>query len=149
MAEPTTIRVEVAGEPDLRAVAAIHIDSWQDAFRGIVPDTVLSGRSVEGSLAMLRGTLAKHPGNLTVAKHGDSVVGFCCAGPVVNHAKNAPFEFEVYALHVTPVLRRHGIGAALLRQALTRCRASGTTRAILWTLDQLTLSRRFYEREGG
>jgi len=149
MAAPTTIRVEVASERDLRPIAAIHIDSWQDAFRGIVPDAVLAGRSVERSLALWRGTFDKHPGNLTVVRQGDSVVGFCCAGPVVDQTKNAPFEFQVYALHISPTLRRHGIGAALLRQALARCRATGMTRAIVWTLDKLALSRRFYEREGG
>jgi len=149
MAGPAIIRVEVAGERDLRRIAAIHVDSWQDAFRGIVPDAVLTGHSVERSLELWRGNFDRYPGNLTIARQGDSVVGFCCAGPAVNQAKNAPFEFQIYALHTSPALRRRGIGAALLRQALARCRAGGMTRAIVWTLDQLVLSRRFYEREGG
>ena|SRR5215468_10847716 len=149
MAEESPIDVAVAAAPDLPAIAAIHADSWQDAYRGIVPDAVLAGRTVERSLALWRGTLEKRPDNLTVARLGDSVVGFCCAGPVVNPAKNAPYQFEVYCLYAHPKLRQRGIGAALLRQALARCQAAGMDSSIVWTLDKLVLARRFYEREGG
>ncbi len=150
MANPN-YAVRLATEADLPTVAGIHIASWQDAYKGVVPDALLANRSVEGSLSGWRSTFAKYPANITVATAQDGAIhGFCCAGPVVDTAKNAPFEFQIYGLHVLPASRQRGIGSALLRAAFARARESERMRsAIVWTLRDLQLSRRFYEREGG
>jgi ribosomal protein S18 acetylase RimI-like enzyme len=143
--------VRFATEGDLATVAGIHIASWQDAYKGVVPDALLANRSVEGSLSGWRSTFTKYPANITVATAEDGAIhGFCCAGPVVDAAKNAPFEFQIYGLHVLPALRQRGIGAALLRVAFARARESEPMKSVIvWTLRDLQLSRRFYEREGG
>src|SRR5262245_60552981 len=143
--------VRLASERDLRSVPEIHVASWQDAYQGVVPDNVLLGLSVAGSLPGWQSTLAKYPANITVACSRDhEICGFCCAGPVVDAIKNAPFEFEIYGLHVTPGRRRQGIGARLLHDALARAKHSeGMNSAIVWTFEALRLARKFYEREGG
>jgi ribosomal protein S18 acetylase RimI-like enzyme len=147
---PQGFTIRTATDADLEAVARIHVASWQDAYKGIIPDTLIANHTVQGSLLGWRSTVAKYPENVTVAAMTNAAIaGFCCAGPVVHTAKNAPFEFEIYALHVEPGLRRNGIGAALLRAALARAKSEGMRSAIVWTLEGLTLSRRFYEREGG
>ena len=134
--------LRVATEADLPAVAQIHIASWQDAYKGVIPDASLSG---------WRSTFAKYPANITVAASQVGVIrGFCCAGPVVDAVRSSSFAFEIYALHVSPDSRQQGIGAALLRDAFARARdRERMNSAIVWTLRDLLLSRRFYEREGG
>jgi GNAT superfamily N-acetyltransferase len=68
----------------------------------------------------------------------------------IGAAPSGPYEFEVYALHVRPDLRCSGIGAALLRYEMARARDGLHLRSmIVWTLESLHRSRRFYEREGG
>ena len=143
--------LRVATEADLPAVAQIHIASWQDAYKGVIPDALLANRSVAGSLGGWRSTLAKYPANITVAASQVGVIrGFCCAGPVVDAVRSSSFAFEIYALHVSPDSRQQGIGAALLRDAFARARdRERMNSAIVWTLRDLLLSRRFYEREGG
>jgi len=140
-----------AAEADLPSIAAIHLASWQDAYKGVVPEAVLLGRSIADCLAGWRATFAAHAANITVAASQDGRIhGFCCAGAVVDADRSGPFEFEVYGLHVAPSSRRNGIGACLLHQALARARRhEGSSTAIVWTLKDLALSRRFYEREGG
>ncbi len=149
--ETSRVRVRAATAIDLAAIARIHMASWHDAYRGVIPDEVLDDRTVEGSLSGWRSTFEKYPDNISVAETGDALfAGFCCAGPVVDAEKNAPFEFEIYGLHVAPSMRRRGIGAALLRAALNRAIArERMNSAIVWTLKELKLSRRFYSREGG
>ena len=150
--ENRTHLIRVATEADLQAVARIHIASCQDAYKGVVPDALLVNRSVEGSLSCWKSAFASYPANITVAaSRADGVVqGFCCAGPVVDAVRNAPFAFEIYGLHVSPDVRRQGIGAALLHDAFARARdRERMNSAIVWTLSDLLLSRRFYEREGG
>jgi ribosomal protein S18 acetylase RimI-like enzyme len=150
MADPK-YEIRRATEADLQAVAEIHVASWRDAYKGVVPETVLAGRSVDGALPGWRSTFAEYPANITVACAQDGGIrGFCCAGPVVDAAKNAPFEFEIYGLHVSPNSRQRGIGASLLREALARARdREGMDSAIVWTLKDLKLSQKFYQREGG
>ena len=150
MAPPNCL-IRRAAKADLPAVAAIHVASWQDAYRGVVSEDVLRGRSIADCLAGWQATFAKHAGNITVAESDDGRIhGFCCAGAVVDADRNGPFEFEVYGLHVAPSSRRNRIGARLLHQALARAREhEGSRTAIVWTLADLILSRRFYEREGG
>lgn len=143
--------LRVATEADLPTVAQIHIASWQDAYKGVIPDALLANRSVAGSLGGWRSTFAKYPANTIVAASQVGVIqGFCCAGPVVDAVRSASFAFEIYGLHVSPDSRQQGIGAALLRDAFARARdRERMNSAIVWTLRDLQLSRRFYEREGG
>jgi ribosomal protein S18 acetylase RimI-like enzyme len=145
------LAIRAATEDDLLSVARIHVASWRDAYQGVVPDALLVDRSVEDTLSGWRSTFAKYPENITVAVLPDDVIrGFCCAGPVEDTVRNSPFEFEIYGLHVSPGSRRQGIGAALLRWAFARARdGEAMNSAIVWTLSDLVLSRRFYEREGG
>jgi L-amino acid N-acyltransferase YncA len=127
---------------DIPYVAQIHVASWRDAYRGVIPDAMIEARTIEGAIEMWLAHLAKYPANLTVAEMPDEqIAGFSCAGPVTNTERSGPYEFEVYAMHV---------GAALLRHAITRARDELHMRSmIVRTLEDLRLSRRFYEREGG
>ena len=42
------VRVRTVTTVDLPAIARIHMASWHDAYRGGIPDEILSGRTVEG-----------------------------------------------------------------------------------------------------
>jgi GNAT superfamily N-acetyltransferase len=145
------VLIRVATEADVPHIAQIHVASWLDAYRGVIPDAVIDARTVEGVTAMWSGNPTKFPKNLTVAETPDGqIAGFSCAGPVTDTKRSGPYEFEVYALHVRPDMRRHGIGAALLHAAMARARdREGMRSLIVRTLRDLHLSRRFYEREGG
>ena len=143
--------IRCATKADIPDIAHIHVASWRDAYRGVIPDAVIDARTVEGATAMWSGTTIKFPENLTVAEMPDGqIAGFSCAGPVTDAEHSGPYEFEVYALHVRPDARQRGIGAALLHHAMGRARDElHMNSMIIWTLEGLRLSRRFYEREGG
>jgi ribosomal protein S18 acetylase RimI-like enzyme len=143
--------VRTALAADLPLIARIHIASWHDAYRGVVPAQILSGQTFKGSLRGWHSTFEKYPDNLTVVEAANAqVTGFCCAGPVVDAKRNAPFEFEIYGLHVLPKARRQGIGTALFCAAFKRAvRREGMNSLIVWTLKEHQMSRKFYRREGG
>lgn len=143
--------IRLATEADLPQVAAVHVASWQNAFRGVVPDAVLDRMTVEGSLQRWVKHFAACPPNMAVATGDDGqIAGFCYAGPIADNGHNTPYRFRVFALHTRPELRGQGIGAALLHNAFHRAvHHEGLDAAILWTLEALHRSRRFYEREGG
>jgi ribosomal protein S18 acetylase RimI-like enzyme len=141
------LRTATAG--DVRDIAALHIASWQSAYRGVVPDHILNSRSLEGSANGWTSTIQLFPGNVVVAQDARSILGFCCSGPVVNVERSGPSEYEFYGLHVAPGHHRLGIGSALMNNGFARMKALGLEGAIVWTLKDLGQSRRFYEKLGG
>jgi len=107
--------------------------------------------TIAGSLKGWVKTFQQYPENIDVSVcNENTVLGFCCAGPVVDLERNAPYLFEVYGIHVSPTLRGRGIGKQLLHRSFERARRRHNfNNAIVWTLGDLALSRAFYEREGG
>jgi ribosomal protein S18 acetylase RimI-like enzyme len=134
---------------DLPQIAWLHVQSWQTAYRGVVPEELLRSMSAERSLPGWQKTYDSFPDNLAVAYDQAGIAGFCCAGPVVDSDKNHPFTFEIYGIHVRPDCHRKGLGSELVVQAFDRMRALGLDGAIVWTLEALAQSRRFYEKQGG
>ncbi|MGH3276749.1 MAG: GNAT family N-acetyltransferase [Streptosporangiaceae bacterium] len=61
---------------------------------------------------------------------------------------SGPEEAEIRALAVTPAAQKSGVGASLLRAALSCARLAGTRRVVLLTLSQMLTAHRLYERHG-
>ena len=141
--------VRPATASDLPQIAWLHVQSWQTAYRGVVPDQILQSMRAERSLPGWQKTFESFPDNLTVVDGEVGIAGFCCAGPVVDSEKNRPFTFEIYGIHVRPDCHRQGLGSKLMFQAFERMRMLDLDGAIVWTLDALVQSRRFYEKHGG
>lgn len=142
--------IRPAAPRDLQAIAEIHVRSWQTAFRGIMPGGLLGGMDVADRREMWRGQIRRHPESLLVAAdERETLLGFCCLGPAQGDANDAPYEGRLYALHVRPDLKRRGLGTRLVGAAFGRLHDLGCRAAIIWTLEALAPSRRFYERLGG
>jgi len=143
------VEVRSATAGDVAQIAWLHVQSWQTAYRGVVPDEILRSMSAERSLPGWQKTFDSFPDNLAVVYDEIGIAGFCCAGPVVDSEKNNPFTFEIYGIHVRPDCHRKGVGSQLVTQAFDRRRELGLDGAIVWTLEALVQSRRFYEKHGG
>jgi len=135
---------------DLEPIAKLHILSWQTAYRGFMPDNLLRSRRWEESLDGWRATFSSYPENLSVVTNANGkIVGFCCSGPVIDIEKSGPFEFEIYGIHVAPDFYRQGLGRLMVDSVFKRMADAGSRSAIVWTLENLIQSRRFYEKSGG
>jgi GNAT superfamily N-acetyltransferase len=134
---------------DARGVAAVHISSWQEAYRGLLPADVLSGLSVDrreqdwtrilGSPSAQRATL--------VAADGDTVLGFASMGPSRNGSASEAAG-ELYAFYVDPGRWRECIGSRLHSAAIQRLTALGFVNATLWVLVGNDRALAFYRHVG-
>lgn len=146
--------IRPATQDDLCGIASVHLRSWKTAYDGLMPASLLDFNptdpaTIENCARDWSKTLHSFPENLAVAVDKAGVVsGFCCAGRVDDAAKNYPYQFQIYGLHVSPLDHGRGVGSALLRWALSRATMLGMG-AIVWTLKGSVQSRRFYERKGG
>jgi L-amino acid N-acyltransferase YncA len=145
--------VRLASPGDVATVADLHVRSWLAAYRGIVPDRVLDGLSVERRAASWARSLAARDSDsglerrVWVVEQAGSVVGFASTGPSRDDDTD-PGTGEVEAIYLAPEAWSRGLGSALLRAAANDLRARGYGPLVLWVLRANRRARRFYERAG-
>lgn len=135
---------------DARAIAEIHVRTWQVAYRGLVPDEVLEGLSVARREHAWREAAAggQESGAVFVADADGVVAGFCALA-TPSRDKDAGDEIaEIAAIYVDPSAWRHGVGSALMESALSELRAQRWRLLTLWVLAENRRARDFYARFG-
>ena len=137
----TEISLRAAVVEDAEAIARIHVASWQVAYRGLLSDDDLDGRSVHGRTVQWREWLRLGMETL-VAADGEALVGFCAL-------RRDPAELvEIGALYLDPGRFREGIGTQLMDATLASLRAAGEPEVTLWVLAGNSAARAFYARHG-
>ena len=114
MLQSTDIQLHRAAEADAEGIAAVHVHSWQAAYKGLVPQAYLEGLRIADRAASWRREMAALPEDRRpwVALLEESVRGFVVAGPSRDD-DCGPETAEVYALYVDPECWDHGVGRAL------------------------------------
>lgn len=132
---------------DARRIAEIHVRSWQEAYRGIMPDAFLAGLKAGAREESWRQTLARSGRTVIVAEDGGVVAGWAIGG-ASRDADAPPGTAEVYAINIDPASWRQGAGRLLMRHACARFRKEGYDRVTLWVLAENQGARRFYAALG-
>ena len=142
-----TIREAVVA--DAAAIARIHTDSWQHAYRGILHDAFLARISVSERTVKWTGFLENpRPKTSTfVALNEGFIVGFCRVGASRIEGAAATAS-ELYAIYLDPNHTGKGVGSKLHDAGLDRLRSAGFKSATLWALAENETARSFYERKG-
>ena len=149
------MQVRQAQAADAAAIAAVHVSSWEGAYRGMVPDEALDRRTVARQTLMWEELLggAGDPVDrarpwVVVAVHGDAVVGFGSVNVPSRDDDADERTAEISALYVEPGQWRHGVGAALMEAMLGEVADRGCADLTLWVLEPNLRARTFYERCG-
>lgn len=145
------MKVRPACGGDELGIARIHVLTWQTAYRGLIPDTILEGLSVERRTAMWRRIISESVlpknGAFVLIGDDDEISGFVHVSP--SRDDDASDEVgEITGLYVSPALWRRGGGSLLMERAVESLCAAGFVQASLWVLDTNTRARRFYEGGG-
>jgi GNAT superfamily N-acetyltransferase len=136
---------------DAAAVAAVHVASWQAAYRGVFPDEVLDGPEL--AVSRLRGwqRLLQEPGphvvDLVAEDDGGQIVGLFHAAPTRDE-DGSPATAEILMIYAAPDAWGTGAGRGLMTTGLDRLAADGFTDVTLWVLDSNERARRFYAKAG-
>ena len=132
---------------DVSGIARVHVQSWQSAYRGQLPEDVLDsideGKRTALWLQLLRNTsYVAH-----VAVRNDIVCGFCSLIRSRDPGTN-DHTGEIATIYVDPVHWRSGAGSALMDASVEVARATGYRAITLWVLESNLAGRRFYEHFG-
>jgi L-amino acid N-acyltransferase YncA len=142
------VNIRPAAAGDAAGIAAVHVGSWREAYRGLLPDAVLDGLDVERSTAGWARLLEDLDGGsaVLVAEDG-TVTGFVHLVPTRDDDGN-DHTGEITSIYVAPSAWDTGTGRALMAAAVDAARAAGFAALTLWVLRDNARARRFYEAAG-
>src|SRR5437762_1091626 len=106
--------IRAATSADAAAIARVHQESWQEAYRGIVPHQYLAGRSYEQRKSAWDGALSKRDSVKFVGVAEDQskgIVGFAVGGP--ERSGDPVYRGELEAIYILGAYQRQGIGRLL------------------------------------
>lgn len=145
VADPIAYRPATAADAD--RIAALHARSWQETYRGIMPDRFLDAEVEAERLAVWHERFARPlPGrHIIVAEAGHQLAGFACV--VMND--DPVYGALLDNLHVASACQGRGIGRALIKQAAGWVQQwNAASPFYLWVYEKNRPARAFYDGLG-
>ncbi len=133
---------------DAEAVGRIHVESWNVAYRGIMPDDVIARTDLAYRTAFWAERIADQEWPVFLIEENGEAVAFCQMIPTRDADDDPTRVGHITSLHVLPHRRGHGYGRTLLDHVLAELRDRGFEAVTLWVLEENWKARRFYEKHG-
>ena len=143
----TEIRVRPATLADAKTIAEIHVEAWQAAYAGIVPEDHLKSLTVAKRQAMWTEAIKFAEPQVLVALDANAIVGFG-AYDRSRDPKSKATMGEIWAMYVAPDYWGEGVGLALWDELQEGLLEEGCTDVSLWVLLRNERALRFYELAG-
>jgi GNAT superfamily N-acetyltransferase len=144
-------RVRPAGPSDAAAIAFLHWQGWRATYAGLIPEAVISRRSLARRLAEWTARLHEPGIALVVEDEAGVVRGFLHATAPRNlppePPPGPPIDLEVGYLYVDPKGQGRGLGRALLAAMAEAALAQGLRRGLVVAFAGNPFTG-FYERTG-
>lgn len=140
--------VRPASARDAKAIAEIHVATWQAAYHDLMPEDHLKKMTVDKRQAFWREAIEYSEPQLLVATERDKVVGFVG----FDRSRDAGTKStvgEIWAMYVAPEHWNKGAGVALWDGAREGLKEEGCTQVTLWVLLRNERALGFYEHSAG
>ena len=135
---------------DANAIAQVHIRSWQEAYRDLMPAEFLKG--LDATLARRESfwvrSIESGESDVWVAELDGQVVGWISAGASRDERAAGANTGEVMAIYVLAKYWQAGVGLALWNAGLQFLREEGFQGLTLWVLSRNERAIRFYRKAG-
>jgi ribosomal protein S18 acetylase RimI-like enzyme len=137
-----------AGPTDADDLARVHVQSWRETYKGLLPDAYLARMSETAHARRFGHALMKPgPDDVTLAAADRwGLVGYAQGGASRRRVEN---EAEVATLYLVRSAQNRGLGSRLLRDAARALAAKGATSLVISVLQGNFGARGFYEHLGG
>ena len=137
-----------AGPADAEELARVHVRSWRETYRGMLPDAYLARMSEAAFARRFRRALTfPGPNDVTLAAASPrGLLGYVQAGPSRARVEG---EAEVATLYLLREAQGLGLGKRLLVGAARAMAAQGARALMLTVLEANVGARGFYEHLGG
>ena len=132
---------------DAAAIAKIHVLSWQQTYRGIVPDSYLDAMSVPSYEATWQEALATGTPHVLLAEEAGEIIGFSSFGACRDKDAKT-HDGEIWSIYLLPSQCGKGFGRTLLAESCRLLQAQGKVQVSLWVILANKRAVRFYQAAG-
>lgn len=141
--------IRQASPADAAGMARVHVLSWQSAYKGLLPQELIDGLSIETRTRQWGEWLEAPEAhlNLVACDSEGQVLGFVSGSPL--RGDYAGFDSEVAAIYLLPQAQGLGMGKALFKRMQELLRERGYQRMLVWVLASNEAAKGFYQRLGG
>ena len=144
---PVSFVVFPAGPSDAEDLARVHVTSWRETYRGLLPDAFLARMSEPGFARRFRRGLTTPGAEVTLVGAGRyGLVGYAQGGP---SRRGVAGEAEIATLYVLRHAQGAGLGRRLMIETARALRAKGAGSLMISVLRDNNRARGFYEHLGG
>jgi ribosomal protein S18 acetylase RimI-like enzyme len=144
----SSVLIFPAGPGDAEDLARVHVRSWRETYRGLLPDAYLARMSEADFARRFRHALTRPgPNDVTLAAAGrHGLLGYVQGGP---SRAGVAKEAEIATLYVLREAQGLGAGRRLLVGAARALAAQGAVSLAISVLRDNVRARGFYEHLGG
>ncbi len=139
------LRLREAQQSDANALADVFIDTWRDAYRGVVDDAVIDALNHADIASWMAGLIANEAAKTLVAERTNGeIVGFTRFGDETEEPANG----HLFALYVAPRAAGNGVGRGLLERVIKELDPESSRPVTLWVFDANERAQRLYRAAG-
>lgn len=129
---------------DVEQMAVVHVQSWTDAYTGLLPEATIASMTIDVRRRMWTQRLSRSTDGVWVAELGGELVGLASIGP----AEQPPQWGQLFNIYLVGSAWGRGLGSGLWDAAMAGFDDMGLTQRQLYVLDTNERARRFYEHKG-
>lgn len=141
------ITYHVPSVDDARAIAQLHVTSWQEAYDGMIPSGILENVDMADRTARWKSYLDVDGSPTYLARADGEAAGFIRAGPVKEPLAEGA-DGHIFALYILKRFHRLGIGRRLIGLAARDWLRQGGKALSVGVLTANQPARAFYEALG-
>lgn len=139
------MNIRAAKPGDEKSIAQVIIDTWKDAYQGIVSQDFLDSLTTEKHEALLTQQIAENTQIIYVMESEDDQILGMISGGVDRSEK---YDCEIVAIYIGRDHQKCGIGKRLFSECVNAFRTRGYKTMIVWTFED-NKDRGFYDKMGG
>lgn len=145
------VLIRLATSDDATAIARVHLDSWEVAFRQFLPEYVAHrGDQTQRRMTMWQEFFESPDSFVHVAVERDTVIGFAQGGAARNtmHQLLDDYDGELYRLYITPSAQGQRVGTHLIQAVAQRLHKIGHSNLLVAAYKANLPARSYYEHLG-
>jgi ribosomal protein S18 acetylase RimI-like enzyme len=136
-----------AGPGDAAALAQVHVQSWRETYRDLLPAQYLERMSEAAHAKRWRRQLSHSRANeVVLAAEGPGGLTAYCAGAILAIGDG---EAEIFTLYLLRAVQGAGLGRRLFEMAARVLEAHGARALTVWVLKGNLHANGFYTHLGG
>jgi len=128
-------------------LAKVHVDSFIEAYKNIIPDKFLSSFTVENRQNIFKNSIRQELEETYLIEENGNIYGFITIGKCRDDDTHG-LSGEIWGIYISPKYWGKGYGKRLMEFGESLLKERGFQEIFLWVLQDNISSRNFYEHLG-